>query len=139
MRAGSAFAAALLGLTPALAKADRYLPEPDYFTGVYERVGRDGSSPPKLINETVWISPNPTGGLTVAPCVAGGEAAFPLKFTELFEATNLLSNNDDANLIGCQFFNNMDNYPILTCFQGRQGRFTLWPQPEAKCPAATPP
>ena len=138
--ARACFVAGGLLLVPGVGGAERYGPSTDYFTGVYERIGRDDATPPGFINEFVWISPNATGGVTVAPCLADGGAPFDLEFFELFESTNLLSSGGDDHWMGCQFFNNMDNYPILTCFQGETGRFTLWPvQKPESCPAAKQP
>lgn len=110
-------------------------PPPEYFAGTFERIGRTGDSPPRLVNDLVRITPDGTGGLRLAPC-AGDAAPISLRFDRFGDVTNLLSTPEGQPWLGCQFFNDMDNYPILACHGGDGSRLTLWPaNEEGGCPA----
>ena len=102
-------------------------PPADYFTGVYERIGRDDATPPGVVNDLVRLSPA-KAGLALSVC---GEAADTppvlLVFDRFGDVGNLLSTPEGADWLGCQYFNDMDNYPMLNCHDGKGGRFTLWP------------
>jgi hypothetical protein len=118
---------------------DRHVPPPDYFTGVYERVGRDGATPPGLVNDFVRLAPDDLGGLMLWTCGPGRQAepihTTTLRFDRFGDVANLLSTPEGDTWIGCQFFNTMDNYAALLCEEGTGGRFTLWPADDpAICP-----
>ncbi len=105
----------LLGLgtsgQPALAET----PPPDYFTGVYERIGRTGGTNPGLLNDLWRIDPAPNGSFRLSSCTANSpEPAFDLRFTRLGDLENLLEGGTDGGL-WCQFFNDGGNYPLLFC------------------------
>ena len=128
----------LLVLSPLVAKAEEQVPPAGYFTGIYARVGRDGATPPGLVNDFVQLAPDATGGVTVTPCEQGqGDLAFTLTFDRFGDVDNLLSTAEGADWLGCQFFNDMDNYPVLNCQDGLGGLVTFWPATEhGSCPAA---
>lgn len=75
-------------------------------------------------------------GLALSIC---GEAAdtppTQLEFDRFGDVRNLLATAEGAEWLGCQFFNDMDNYPVLNCHDGKGGLFTLWPAADkaAKC------
>lgn len=117
MRRLAGLALALAGAAPAGAEP----PPPDYFTGVYERVGRSGGAAPQLLNDLWRLDPAPEGGLRLSPCT--GPAQSPslaqspnlpqtLSFTRFGDLDNLLQS--DAGL-WCQFFNDGGNYALLSC------------------------
>ncbi|MCB6177443.1 hypothetical protein LHP98_04775 [Rhodobacter sp. Har01] len=109
---------------------------PEYFTGVYERVGRDGATPPGLLNDLVRMNPVP-GGLAVTPCAEGAEPLFVLGFETFGDIQNLLVARQSMTVVDlwCLYGNNGANYPLLTCASGISGgtKFMLWPKPEATC------
>lgn len=112
-------------------------PPPEYFTGVYERVGRDGATPPGLLNDLVRMDPV-EGGLAVTVCGArsANKPLMLLDFDSFGEVQNLLvSRGGDSVDVWCLYGNNGDNYPLLTCSGAGPGgtMFLLWPKPEAVC------
>ena len=133
MKAGAAvLAAALWGAVAAPASAQEP-PPPDYFTGIYERVGRDGGTPPGLMNDMVRIVAV-SGGLEVSACNAGMRSTpIVLRHDRFGDVGNLLSTGTDEAWVGCQYFNDMDNYPILNGHDGKGALFTLWPAPDQPC------
>ena len=127
-----------LAFLATVAGAEGQLPPPDYFTGVYERVGRSGGDAPVLVDDLVRLIPAPGGeGLILRPCAAGGTEV-SLRPESFGDVSNLLSTPAGQDWLGCQYFNDMDNYPILNCHDGRGGRITLWPanDRETACGAA---
>ena len=109
------------------AGAEGYLPPPDYFTGIYQRVGRSGGESPALIDDLVRLIPAPGGeGLILRPCTAGGKE-IALRPDRFGDVSNLLSTPAGQDWLGCQYFNDIDNYPILNCHDGEGGLITLWP------------
>ncbi len=116
-------AALLLTAGGALAEA----PPPEYFTGVYERIGRDGSG--RLVNDVVRIDPG-EGGLALRVCGAGaGQVPELLAFDTFGDVQNLLV----SDRLWCLFSNNGDNYPLLNCAGTGAERATLWPEPDQPC------
>ncbi len=110
-------------------------PPPEYFAGVFERVGRSGDVPPVLLNDLVRIAPEGQEGLRVMPC-AGDDPPLILTFDRFGEVSNLLSTPEGQDWLGCQFFNDMDNYPILNCHGGDGSLVTFWPSNEpGRCDA----
>lgn len=116
--------ALILVATTALPKMGT--PGPDYFKGLYARVGRNGSDPAQLINDVVRVDPA-GAGLAITDCSG---SRFHLDYDPSFDAVNFLIGHNDGVPIECQFHNNGDNYPILTCAGADSRRFTLWPQVE---------
>lgn len=110
-------------------------PPPDYFGGVYERIGRSGETPPRLVNDLVRLIPDDAGGLRLTAC-RGDAATIDLRFDRFGDLQNLLSTPEGQPWLGCQFFNDMDNYPILACQGGDGSKLTLWPAdlPAEACP-----
>jgi len=128
--------AAVLAVGVGLGAARAEGPPPGYFTGVYERVGRDSATPPGLLNERVRIDPV-KGGLAVTSCQAGAKPLFVLTFQELGDVKNLLVARPDQPGVDlwCLYGNNGDNYPLLTCASGSGSgtKFMLWPAPDVPC------
>lgn len=134
----AALLAALLAATGATG-AGAEMP-PDYFTGVYERVGRSGGGvEAALIDDLVRLGPDPAGGgLLMSVCLpegAPGRAPLRLAFETFGDVPNLLSAEDGGQALFCQAFNDAGNYPILACQTDAGAKFTLWAAPDrADCP-----
>ena len=111
----------VLALVLCAGAARAEVPPPEYFAGVSERVGRSGDAPPVLLNDLVRIVPEGKDALAVTPC-EGEEMPLILNFDRFGEVSNLLSTPEGQDWLGCQFFNDMDNYPILNC----HGVEALW-------------
>ncbi len=125
-------AVALLLLTGGVALAEG--PPPEYFTGTYERVGRDGAAVPGLLNDVVRLDPV-DGGLALTVCGDGPQEGPPLvlAFDETGDVTNLLQGKDGPFELWCLYANDGDNYPLLTCTSDGGARFLLWPEPDRPC------
>ena len=124
------WAAALL-LGAGVAGAE--VPPPEYFTGVYERVGRDGAVPPGLLNDLVRLDPV-DGGLLMRVCGAGpSESLLVLRFDEVGDVSNLLTGREGPFQLWCLYGNDGDNYPLLTCTSDGGARFLMWPEPGRDC------
>ena len=132
--------AVLLAFLLAAGAARAELPQPDYFTGIYERVGRSAGPEPALLDDLVRIDPAPDGEAlelrVCAPEGAPGSAALRLDFTELGDVENLLQGGTGAAALYCQFFNDAGNYPLLACSGGAEtgetpARFMLWAKTDA--------
>lgn len=137
---------ALLLTTPAYAEgvlqegpADA--PPPEFFTGVFERVGRDASDPPGLINDLLRITPTAEGwGLSLRPCdaVEGQDWPLELRHTSFGEVPNILEGKQGETGLWCQYFTDHSNYPVLTCASDQGARFTLWAVTDAREAACAP-
>lgn len=135
-------ALAVLLLTAGSAAAETAGPAMDYFTGIYERVGRSAGPQPGLIDDLVRIEPAAEGqGLSLSVCApdgAPGSGALTLHFDPFGEVTNLLQAGEGRAALYCQFFNDAGNYPIIACAGAAEGgeadraRFTLWPVTDAR-------
>ncbi|WP_395540411.1 hypothetical protein [Neotabrizicola sp. sgz301269] len=132
--------AALLPVLLVAGAAQAEVPPPDYFTGLYERVGRSAGPEPALLDDLVRIDPAPDGAAlelrVCAPGGAPGSAALRLDFAELGDVENLLQGGTGAAALYCQFFNDAGNYPILACNGGAEtdeapARFLLWARTDA--------
>ncbi len=121
MRAAAAAVMGSLAATVAAAAPD--LPEPDYFRGVYERIGRTGAPGSAPIDDRVLIRPEGQN-LSVSAC---GAAPMVLTFDPWPEIDNRLIGISRNDPVFCLFHNNGDNYPIITCRTNTGGAFTLWP------------
>jgi hypothetical protein len=117
------FAVAALVLTAfcGQAMAKPGTPGAEWFTGSYDRVGRDAAG--ELLNDQVSIAPY-GDGLQIAAC-SGRDSV--LSFGPVFEIVNLLSGNRGQAQIACLFHNNGYARPILTCQTEDGAAFTLWP------------
>jgi hypothetical protein len=111
-------AALLLLAAPSLAGPG--VPGPDWFTGRYERVGRDAAG--RLVDDQVRIVPD-RGRLRVDSCMA---PPLLLAFDPYGARENALSGAG----IDCLFHADASARPILTC-RTAGGAFTLWPLPDA--------
>ncbi|WP_157970886.1 hypothetical protein [Pseudogemmobacter bohemicus] len=124
-------AALALVLVSGAAAAEERRPDPSYFTGVYERVGRSGAEIPALIDDLVRIAPTPEGwGLLLYSCAGGMQPdGWPIEFRpdEYGEVPNILAAKDGPFALWCQYFNDHSNYPILPCQSDMGAQFTLWP------------
>ncbi len=116
--------AVLMIATPALAKPGT--PGPEYFSGIYERIGR--ATAQALINDRVAISPAGQG-VVIRSC-----AGRPLRmgFGPAFEINNLMTGEQAGVAVECLFHNNGYNRPILTCRAKDGAAFTLWPTTSSK-------
>ncbi len=117
------FAAALAIGWAAVAQAGPGVPGADYFSGLYERVGRGAGDEPRFFNDRVHIVPA-EGNLALSSCTA---PPLVLAFDPWSEIENLLVGRDGDARMWCLFHNNGDNYPILTCRDDAGGAWTLWP------------
>lgn len=132
----------LLALAATAAGAEDRYPDTSFFTGVYERVGRDAQSPPGLIDDLLRIEPAAEGwGLRVSRCAALDEPGWPLdlRHSGYDEVPNILEGRDGPFGLWCQYFTDHSNYPILTCGSETGARFTLWAVTDdraAECGAA---
>jgi hypothetical protein len=115
-------AAAALTVAGLPAGAGPGSPGPDYFAGLYERVGRDRFGLP--LNDRVRIDPEGQG-LSVEGCSGG---ALRLGFAPWSLGENFLSGRAAAGeVFVCQFHNDGDNRPIFNCRSGEGSKLTLWP------------
>ena len=96
-------------------------PGPDYFAGLYERVGRDRFG--LALNDRVRIDPEGLG-LSVMAC-SGDPLA--LGFAPWSLGENFLSGRASGELFVCQFHNDGENRPIFNCQSGQGSKLTLWP------------
>jgi len=104
---------------PALAKPGT--PGPAYFSGIYERVGRDARGVPQ--NDLMQIAPA-GNGVTMTACAG---KAVAMSFGPAFEIVNLMTGAQGADKYDCLFHNNGYNRAILTCRSQGGAAFTLWP------------
>ncbi|MCX7890455.1 MAG: hypothetical protein N2422_12140 [Rhodobacteraceae bacterium] len=127
MRGAAARAAALLALAALPAAAGPGTPGPDYFRGLYERVGRSAASavPGGALDDLVRIEPD---GLALA-VHACGVLPVRLRFAPWSLGENFLTGQSGGDTLVCQFHNNGENRPLLTCESAGGARFTLWPSP----------
>lgn len=109
---------------PLCAHAKPGTPGPDYFAGIYERVGRTADH--ALQNDLVTIAPNGEN-LAISACTG---AAIHLGFGPAFEIVHLMTGAQGGDLVECLFHNNGYNAPILTCRSAAGAAFALWPSPE---------
>ena len=112
---------ASLSACPSDGSAKPGTPGPDYFVGVYERVGRAADQSP--LNDLMTITPN---GQNLAITACTGDA-LNLSFGPAFEIVNVMTGSQGGDLVQCLFHNNGYNYPILTCRSEGGAAFTLWP------------
>lgn len=121
-------------LLPGVAAAQD-LPPPDYFTGVYERVGRDAGAPAGLVNDRVRLDPDAEGtGLELRHCGRATKAPEArLAFESFGEVSNLLNGGSADPDFWCLYHNDGNNYPLLTCAAPDGRRVTLWPAPDMPC------
>jgi hypothetical protein len=124
-------AVALLALVPGMAMAEGERPPADYFTGVYERVGRTADAEPGLLDDLVRLAPDPQArGLVMTVCApegAPGTKPLLLLWDKFGDATNLLRADEGGVGLFCQYFNDVGNYPVIICGTGdAAGRYALW-------------
>ncbi len=110
MRRLAPIASALVLAVTMAAPAQAEPPPPEYFTGVYERIGRSGGEDPTLLNDLWRIDPSGSE-LRLTPC-RGKAPARLLRFDRFGDLDNLLSGPDG---LWCQFFNDGGNYALLSC------------------------
>lgn len=117
-------AALCLVLLPLPLRADP--PGVEFFTGLYERVGRDEAG--SFLNDLVRIDPK--GSELVLSDCPDPAAADPVifHFESIFETDNFLAGQWGTTELWCQFNNDGQNYAILNCGTDGGARFTLWPQ-----------
>ena len=100
-------------------------PGPAYFSGIYERIGRDASG--AMLNDLMQIQP---AGNSVDLTACTG-VVVQMNFGPAFEIVNLMTGSQGADAYDCLFHNNGYGRPILTCRSAAGSAFTLWPT-EAK-------
>lgn len=106
-------------------------PEPGFFAGLYEVVGRDAdngfhSGPMRLY---------PGGqGLDIRGCELGDGR---LDYTRAGEAFVLAGQIEGAP-VWCRFLVDPGNYPVLTCANSDGLRLTLWPEGDFDAPLTCP-
>ena len=124
----------VMALMPLPLWAEVNRPDISYFTGPYERVGRDATG--ALLSDMVRLDPVDAQSVVMTVC-SGDLAPVVLRYDNMFEVANFLSAVLDGEETACQYFNDSQNYPILNCFAAGNARFTLWPTPERErsCPA----
>ena len=129
--AASVWGAVLVAMTAFAAGAEQMRPDPVYFTGVYERVGRTASDPPGLIDDLVRIAPTAEGwGLLMSSCGTGMQPdGWPVEMRpgDHDEVPNIIGEDEGPFRFWCQYFNDHSNYPVLTCQTDMGALFTLWP------------
>ncbi|MBN8631606.1 MAG: hypothetical protein J0L76_12195 [Rhodobacterales bacterium] len=100
-------------------------PSVDYFTGLYQRIGRDAEG--KLMEGLVRLDPLGKGlALTECP-LPDLDPPLELAFDDSFEVENFLTGRQGPFGLSCQYFNDSQNYPILNCWSDGGALFTLWP------------
>lgn len=137
---------ALLLTTPVFAEeglpgAPEGVPPPSFFAGVFERVGRDASDPPGLINDLLRITPTTDGwGLNLNRCDGSDGDGWPIELRHSLydEVPNILEGKLGATGIWCQYFTDHSNYPVLTCASELGARFTLWAVTDDRTQACAP-
>lgn len=122
MRGAAAIAVLLMAQASVPVMAKPGTPGPAWFTGVFERVGRDASG--GLLDDQVSVRPY-GDGLEIVAC--GGQDSI-LSFGPAFEIVNLLSGSRGQAAMECLFHNNGYMRPILTCRADDGAAFTLWPK-----------
>jgi hypothetical protein len=103
-----------------VAEAKPGTPGPQYFSVIYERIGRAGG---KLVDDLVQITPAGQG-VIIRACEG---PAVRMGFGPAFEINNLMTGAVAGVEVDCLFHNNGYNRPILTCRVHDGGAFTLWP------------
>lgn len=96
-------------------------PGPAYFSGIYERVGRDAAG--VLQNDLMQIVPA-GNSLNLSAC--NGDKV-QMNFGPAFEIVNLMTGAQGPDDYDCLFHNNGYNRAILTCRSQGGAAFTLWP------------
>lgn len=116
--------ATLSATGPAVAQ----VPPADFFTGLYERVGRDADG--ELISDFVRLDPAGEG-LKMSLCPISDSAA-PLAelYLATFEGVDLLIISLGDTEIWCEFYKHEGSYAMIFC-EGvdSKEKFTLWPLP----------
>jgi hypothetical protein len=122
----TALSLTLAMLLPGPVLADR--PSLEYFTGLYERVGRDAAG--KLLNDFVRLDASGDSlAMTICPTTPSElTGPFTLRYSDASEVENFVSGKEGPFELWCQYFNDSQNYPILNCSSDGGALFTLWPQ-----------
>lgn len=112
--------AAGVALGAGMALAGPGVPGAAWFTGLYERVGRDGAG---ALDDRVYLAPE-RGNLRMTAC---GAADVQLGFDPYGLRENSIVSGRDAGALSCLFHNDGYNRPVITCRSDTGERFTLWP------------
>lgn len=110
-----------LCLIAGVAGAKPGTPGPAYFSGIYDRVGRDAGG--SLQNDQMQIEPAGQG----VHLIACTKEMVQMNFGPAFEIVNLMTGTQGADEVDCLFHNNGYGRPILTCRSQGGAAFTLWP------------
>lgn len=116
-----AVALAALAVLPMPAHSGPGTPGPAYFTGLYDRIGRDDAA--GLVNDHVRLEPAGQA-LSMLSC---GAAPLTLVFAPWSLGENFVTARIKGGTMVCQFHNDGDNHPIFTCQSDTGARMTLWP------------
>lgn len=110
----------LAGLAGA-ATAGPGVPGPDWFTGVYERVGRDAGQ--AALDDRVRLAPEGVD-LRMTACTGPD---LRIHFDPYGLRENALVAGQGAAALSCLFHNDGYSRPVITCRSEQGQRFTLWP------------
>jgi hypothetical protein len=97
-----------------------------WFAGHYDRIGRDGDSPPRRFHDSVTLSFR-GDRLDMTDCDG---RRMQLVHDPSFDYADRLVGVFGNAPVDCQFRNNGANRPVLTCESSDGAAFTLWPLPE---------
>lgn len=106
-------------------------PEPGFFSGLYEVVGRGSDSGFHGEPMRLELSGH---GLDVRGCVLGDGRLDYARTGEAF----VLEGQIEGAPIWCRFLIDAGNYPVLTCANPEGLRLTLWPQGDFDAPLICP-
>jgi hypothetical protein len=112
-------------MTPA-ADAKVGTPGLAWFAGHYDRIGRDGGTPPRRLYDSVTLS---FRGDRIEMIDCDGRR-MQLIHDPSFDYSDHLVGYLDGTPLDCQFRNNGAGRPVLTCSGESGASFTLWPLPE---------
>jgi hypothetical protein len=109
----------LVASGPAMAQN---VPDPSYFVGRYEVIGRDAAGP---VEDVLRLTMQ-DDALAVQSC-GGGTGSMVLDRSGEGQFATLSLGDQQLE---CQWFNTWDNYPLLACYDDGKARLTLWPANE---------
>lgn len=106
-------------------------PEPGFFAGLYEVVGRDADG--RFHGEPMQLVLSGRG-LDIRGCRLGDGRLDYARAGEAF----VLAGQIEGVPIWCRFLVDPGNYPVLTCANPEGLRLTLWPEGEFDAPLTCP-
>lgn len=106
-------------------------PEPGFFSGLYEVVGRDADN--RFHGEPMRLDTSGQG-LAIRGCTLGDGRLDYVRKGEAFA----LGGQIEGTAIWCRFGVDAGNYPVLTCANSEGLRLTLWPEGDFDAPLDCP-